>query len=126
MPVAGTIERCPEPRPLRGESIVRRKIVRTLLAAWLAWLAMAASAQTTDPGQDGSVDAARMTRSIATPGAQDSAGVRGATGLVEPANVLEDAPRDKGGRLGSACAYDPRKGQLSATCRRQLEIARSP
>jgi len=86
---------------------VRHKIVLTVLAAWVASLAMAASAQTTDPGQDGSVYPARTSRSIATAAAQDPAVARGTTASVEPANVLEDAPRDPGSGLGSTCAYDP-------------------
>jgi len=125
MAVARAIERCLETRRLRGESTVRHKIVLTVLAAWAASLAMAASAQTTNPGQDGSVYPARTSRSIATAAAQDPAVARGTTASVEPANVLEDAPRDPGSGLGSTCAYDPLKKQLSATCRRQLEIARS-
>ena len=127
MPVARAIERCLDTRRLRGESTVRHKIVLTVLAAWVASLGMAASAQTTDLGQDGSVYTARTSRSIATPTAQHSQAValRGTTASVEPANVLEDAPRDPGSGLGNTCAYDPVKKQLPATCRRQLEIARS-
>jgi len=125
MAVARAIELCLESRRLRGEAIERHRLVRTVLAAWAASLAMAASAQTTDPGQDGSVYTEQTGRSIATSAAQDSSPVRAATGFVEPTNVLEDAPRDPGSGLGSTCAYDPLKKQLSPTCRRQLEIARS-
>lgn len=101
-----------------------RKIAPTLLATWVTSMAMVAAAQTSV------VDAANpytatSTRTMAHPATLNSEAVTAESSSVEPGNVLEDAPRHTSGKPASACAYDLPNGQMSAACRRRLEIERT-
>ena len=99
MPVARAMS-VPRNSHLRGESISPTKIVLTVLAAWVASLAIAASAQTTDPRQERKrVHRADkpLDRNACGAGSDRS---KQCDSSSRAANVLEDAPRDHAGGPG--------------------------
>lgn len=112
-------------RAPRGESIMRPKSLRILLAACFASLsAMAASAEVTDVEQRASPAARRENHSMSKAIAIDSAKTD-APAISAPANVLEDSPRDARSKPVGTCARDRLDGQALAECRRRLEIAQT-
>jgi hypothetical protein len=100
---------------------MRPEILRILLAAGVASLAAMASAQVTDTEQRANLAASTAGRSEAA--APDTT-EPDAPAFPAPANVLEETPRDSRKPIGT-CPYDVQDRQISAACRRRLEIAQT-
>lgn len=106
--------------------MMHHKILHISLAASFGFLAIMATAQTTAPVQSDNVNTAPASRSMAAPVAGNSGRMKAESSTIVPMNVLEDVPRDMGGkRARTACDNDPVTGQMPEGCRRWLEIART-
>jgi hypothetical protein len=98
-------------------------ILRIVLAAGVASLAAMASAQVTDTEQRASLAATAAGWSVPEAAAPVTA-EPDAPAFPIPANVLEETPRDGRKPVGT-CSYDVQDRQISAACRRRLEIAQT-
>ena len=99
--------------------------IRILLVVWGASLAAAAaSADVADADRGASAVPAQGSYSMPKAGVPDSMEADAPT-LPMPANVLEETPADARGKPVGTCAYDPPGRQVTAACRRRLEIAQT-
>lgn len=98
-----------------------QKISRASLVVVFASLTMVAGAQT--PGQDRDDPIYETPVGHASEPPLMARGENAERSTIAPTNVLDDVPPEVSGKSPLSCNDDPGVAQISATCRRWLQIA---